>query len=217
MVKYLLFFMALSLASAGFSQDLKGKSVITASLGGGSINRSTSSSEQNGIEVSAYSSFGFSLSPQITYGKVNSNNLLFSYGLQLGYDYGRTKERGEVTSRAKGYNLGPVLGLQKFFYVGENIYYAPSGYLQGGYGWSENRFSQDKSRGWNVGAGLNPLSLAFRVRPKANLLFRAGVLSVHYNQGVQKNTSAGTTRIESSLLALYAGFNNFNIGYQIIL
>ena len=94
----------------------KGKKIL-----GGSVNLDLSFSKDTFSNSAAkdFSTFSISLSP--TYGKAIRNNLVFGYGLNLGFTTSQQESR-EAEDKFRGYNIGGSVFLEKFFDLGKSFY-----------------------------------------------------------------------------------------------
>lgn len=176
------------------SQSIANSKMITVKNGFSRNNSSYPIYVTNPITI--FNDKGFSASIEVSYGKINSHNLLLAGGIGFSTSLLKMKEASGIIREGGATVLFPFFLVQKFKHISSNFYYAPS--AMAGINFAHRDFNNDNNTiiiQQNITTGgfakMNPISFAY----KSGKRFVIGLSMGEYSFGIQKNkiTEVNTT------------------------
>ena len=222
-MKTILFTLLVILSSTSFAQFKSGSRVLTTTISYVNAQHSKNETSFPGNLTNTTSFTGIQFQPEITYGKIK-NNILWSYGIAVGFGFGTAKSEdfsgSSAKSKSRNIAFSPTVSYEKFYLLSGNIYYSPFSRLAVGYTTSRNSYSASTSvshqHGWFSGVDLYLFSLTIARNAKTNFLLRAGGVSLLYNHSKSFKTPDQSTHSSSTNdnFSATAGLGNITIGLQ---
>jgi len=163
--------------------------------------------------------FSFRFQSQITFGKVNSRNELFAYGI----DFGMTSEsnifNNVQTFDLSTFNVSPMMMIQKFVPIYDKIYLSPAVIISTGYNHLKSNQPTSsikiKDQGINSLIALKPFSITYKLNEKTNLIISLGHIVINHLYSTRTQESISGTQIISDSLFSYRGnLSILGFGYQ---
>ena len=201
----------LGCCARGATQDMAGQRVLMTTASYAEFFSYTSPGGSNQVS----SALNWSIVPSLLYGKVNSKGLLFAYGGGLGIAFSRNEIDGRRQSQGTSIIIKPAVILQKFFPIGQRLYYAPIGQLTGS--WNPGKIQPGSIHydNFNGTVSFTPFALAFRCRSRMNLLLTMGSFGVDYSHS---HYSGVPNPIPDNEILTVGGLGkNYTVGLQWIL
>lgn len=200
------------------SQSLEGKKVISTTFSriGAYSNHSKIIVPNNPDYFFKNTSFGFY--PDISIGKINSNNILTAFGVALGI--GWSKNEGlDFENRLWSYSLFPNLYFQKYERISERIFFSPAMSASIGY----NR-TMGKTKGYSgnsitnlYGGGIDlfPLGINFNFKSNLHLMFSLTNISLKYSHSeTHSKPNVNESKSIVNNISLQAEVSNIRLGIQ---
>lgn len=146
--------------------------------------------------ITTFNDKGFTTGIEVSYGKINSRNLLLAGGIGFSTSLLKMKETSGITREGGATALFPFFLVQKFKSIGRKFYYTPS--AMAGINFIHRNFNNDNNskiiqQNTTTGgfAKMNPISFSYQPGKR----FIAGLSMGEYSFGIQKNkiTEVNTT------------------------
>jgi hypothetical protein len=166
------------------SQSLEGKKVISTTF-----SRIGANSYHNKIFVpnnpdQVIKNYSFGFYPDISYGKINSNNTLIAYGITLGIGWSKS-ESINYESRSWSYTFFPNIYFQKYERITDRLFFSPA--MNTSIGYSRSIGKTEGSSGKSIrdlyggNIELFPLGLNFNIKSNLHLMFYFSNVSFNYS------------------------------------
>jgi hypothetical protein len=197
------------------AQSLKGKKIFTSTITTFDISFSKSKAESTAQPTQTTKNSSFNLLPEITYGKINSKNVLIAYGLALRFGKLIQLPPNQPKFTITTYGLYPTLLGEKFISITEKIYFSPLAKFRIGYGRTTQSNLPGKTSLYEGNFTFQPFSLTINVKPKTNVIFLLGAINATYLISEYKNQSGSLDeKLITSSFSFSGTINNIGLGIQ---
>ncbi len=201
------------------AQTMNGKKILSMTMSAGTFTHADQQYYYAGLRQ-VYRTSELQLTPSAVYGKVNARGLLIAYGVEFNYSMNKSFGTNGVnvnSSHYTSYRIAPMMHVQKFIAMSDKIFFAPVARLSVAYTNSKNRGQSDKFHGLGGAINCNPLSVAFAIRPRTNLLLMAGQLGIDYTRRISATEFPPDSKLHQSTVSIAGSLNYFTLGLQCVI
>ena len=202
------------ISTFAYNQSLSGKKVMSIGIDELTL-YSNSFKGESSTATNSNSSFSIGLSPIITFGKVNSTNSLWSYGLGLRYFYSTAKNNQTgISNSSNTFSIMPTINYAKFHKIVDKVYYSFNASLNASYTKSKITNSEENNSDYGSNLIAYPLAISYLYKNKYNLLLKVGMAKLSYLYKYSSNAGGNpnlTNKSEDLTLSFYPSSLNFGI------